>query len=177
MMMIVSKKIGKKFDQKMYDFLFFNIENNLRELGFGDVTVNKKMKDFNKILYDILLKIEAKNEEENFRLDPKLVFKYFAELNIEKSKIFEEFDSYFVNFFQFCFELPLENMVREAIKFKLIMAVPKRKTSVSKKRMRRSHHKLSSVNVVEDKKSGEYKLSHHIDLKSGYYNGKKILDI
>ena len=57
------------------------------------------------------------------------------------------------------------------------MAVPKRKTSTSKKRMRRSHHKLLSVNVVEDKKSGEYKLSHHIDLKSGYYNGKKILDV
>ena len=57
------------------------------------------------------------------------------------------------------------------------MAVPKRNTSTSKKRMRRSHHKLSSTNVVEDKKSGEFKLSHHIDLKSGYYNGKKILDI
>ena len=57
------------------------------------------------------------------------------------------------------------------------MAVPKRKTSTSKKNMRRSHHKLSKVNMIEDKKSGEYKLSHHIDLKSGYYNGKKILDI
>ena len=57
------------------------------------------------------------------------------------------------------------------------MAVPKRKTSVSKKGMRRSHHRLKSVNIVEDKKSGEYKLSHHVDLKSGYYNGKKILDI
>ena len=57
------------------------------------------------------------------------------------------------------------------------MAVPKRKTSVSKKKMRRSHHKLSPVNIIEDKKSGEYKLSHHVDLKSGYYNGKKILDI
>ena len=33
------------------------------------------------------------------------------------------------------------------------------------------------INIIEDKKSGEYKLSHHIDLKSGYYNGKKILDI
>ena len=54
------------------------------------------------------------------------------------------------------------------------MAVPKRKTSTSKKRMRRSHHKLSTVNIVEDKKSGEYKLSHHIDLKSGLYNGKKF---
>ena len=57
------------------------------------------------------------------------------------------------------------------------MAVPKRKTSFSKKRMRRSHHKLKEVNVVEDKKSGEYRLSHHVDLKSGFYNGKKILDI
>ena len=57
------------------------------------------------------------------------------------------------------------------------MAVPKRKTSTSKKRMRRSHHKLIASNIIEDKKSGEYKLSHHVDLKSGYYNGKKILDI
>ena len=57
------------------------------------------------------------------------------------------------------------------------MAVPKRKTSISKKRMRRSHHGLTSVNITVDKKSGEYKLSHHIDLKSGFYNGKKILDI
>tara|TARA_B100001248_G_C26965625_1_gene267892 strand:+ start:69 stop:242 length:174 start_codon:yes stop_codon:yes gene_type:complete len=57
------------------------------------------------------------------------------------------------------------------------MAVPKRKTSISKKKMRRSHHRVPTVNIVEDKKSGEYKLSHHIDLKSGFYNGKKILDI
>ena len=32
------------------------------------------------------------------------------------------------------------------------MAVPKRKTSISKKKMRRSHHKISSANIVEDKK-------------------------
>tara|TARA_B100000963_G_C22539876_1_gene631663 strand:- start:429 stop:602 length:174 start_codon:yes stop_codon:yes gene_type:complete len=57
------------------------------------------------------------------------------------------------------------------------MAVPKRKTSTSRKKMRRSHHRLRAENVVEDKKSGEYKLSHHVDLKSGFYNGKKILDI
>ena len=57
------------------------------------------------------------------------------------------------------------------------MAVPKRKTSISRKKMRRSHHKLKAANVVEDKKSGEYKLSHHIDLKTGFYKGKKILDI
>ena len=57
------------------------------------------------------------------------------------------------------------------------MAVPKRKTSKSRRNQRRSHHGVPSVNILEDKKSGEYKLSHHIDLKSGYYNGKKILDL
>mgnify|MGYP001393755637 CR=1 FL=1 len=57
------------------------------------------------------------------------------------------------------------------------MAVPKRKTSKSKKKLRRSHHRVSKMNIIEDKKTGEYKLSHHVDLKSGYYNGKKILDI
>ena len=57
------------------------------------------------------------------------------------------------------------------------MAVPKRKTTVSKRKMRRSHHRVKNTNIVEDKKSGEYKLSHHIDLKTGFYNGKKILDI
>ena len=57
------------------------------------------------------------------------------------------------------------------------MAVPKRKTSVSRRNKRRSHHRILSSNAAEDKKTGEYRLSHHIDLKTGFYNGKKILDI
>ena len=57
------------------------------------------------------------------------------------------------------------------------MAVPKRKTSKSRRNQRRSHHRVSNVNIVTHKKSGEYKLSHHIDLKTGFYNGKKILDV
>ena len=56
------------------------------------------------------------------------------------------------------------------------MAVPKRKTSKSRRNKRRSHHKISSMNIVEDKKSGEFRLSHHIDLKTGIYNGKQILE-
>ena len=51
------------------------------------------------------------------------------------------------------------------------MAVPKRKTSKARRNKRRSHHKISGANVIEDKKTGEYRLSHHIDLKSGLYNG------
>ena len=56
------------------------------------------------------------------------------------------------------------------------MAVPKRKTSKSRRNKRRSHIKFSSKNIVEDKKSGEYRLSHHIDLKTGIYKGRQVLD-
>ncbi|MCW5723709.1 MAG: 50S ribosomal protein L32 [Maricaulaceae bacterium] len=56
------------------------------------------------------------------------------------------------------------------------MAVPKRKTSPSKRNMRRSHHKLANNAYVEDKDSGELRRPHHIDLKSGMYRGKQILE-
>ena len=56
------------------------------------------------------------------------------------------------------------------------MAVPKRKTSVSRRNKRRSHISFSSKNIIEDKKSGEYRLSHHIDIKTGQYKGRQVLD-
>ena len=55
------------------------------------------------------------------------------------------------------------------------MAVPKRKTSVSKRNMRRSHNSLKKLNVVLDKDSGEPRLSHKIDLSTGMYKGREIL--
>ena len=115
--MIISKKKGSKFDQKSYDYVFDNIENDLRELGFGDVSVNKKMKDFNKLLYDILLKIE-KNNDQNFIINENLIFKYFKEFNNLKNEEYLDFERYFKDFYKYCFELPLENMIREAINFK-----------------------------------------------------------
>ena len=55
------------------------------------------------------------------------------------------------------------------------MAVRKRKTSKSKKNMRRSHSSLKDINIIMDKESGEPRLSHKIDKSTGIYNGKQIL--
>ena len=55
------------------------------------------------------------------------------------------------------------------------MAVPKRKTSPSKRNMRRSHDSISSLNIIVDKESGEPRLSHKIDLSTGMYNGRQVL--
>ena len=55
------------------------------------------------------------------------------------------------------------------------MAVPKTKTSPSKRNMRRSHDSISNINIIEDKDSGEPRISHRIDLSTGMYNGRQIL--
>ena len=117
-MMIASKNKGKKFDQISYDYLFQNIENNLRELGFGDVSVNKKMKELNKILYDILLKIKINKEKTSFKTNKKLIQNYLTNLSDDPQK-YEKFEYYLEQFYNFCFELSPENMLKNIIKFKI----------------------------------------------------------
>lgn len=55
------------------------------------------------------------------------------------------------------------------------MAVPKRKTSRMKRGFRRSADALKAPTYVEDKSSGELRRPHHIDLKTGMYNGRQVL--
>ena len=52
------------------------------------------------------------------------------------------------------------------------MAVPKSKTSKSKRNMRRAHHALNNVNISFDS-NGEPVLSHHVSLK-GNYKGRNV---
>jgi large subunit ribosomal protein L32 len=55
------------------------------------------------------------------------------------------------------------------------MAVPKRKTSPSKRGMRRSHDRLVGAAYIEDAETGELRRPHHVDPKTGLYRGKQIL--
>ncbi|MCG8444720.1 MAG: 50S ribosomal protein L32 [Hyphomicrobiales bacterium] len=56
------------------------------------------------------------------------------------------------------------------------MAVPKRKVSRMKRGNRRSADALKQPAYVEDKDSGELRRPHHIDLKTGMYRGKQVLE-
>jgi large subunit ribosomal protein L32 len=58
----------------------------------------------------------------------------------------------------------------------LEMAVPKRKTSRMKRGFRRSDDALKAPSYVEDKESGELRRPHHIDLKTGKYRGRQVLE-
>ena len=41
--------------------------------------------------------------------------------------------------------------------------------------MRRSHHRAGTQPFAEDKKSGELRRPHHMDLSTGMYRGKQII--
>jgi len=56
------------------------------------------------------------------------------------------------------------------------MAVPKSKITGSKRGMRRSHDRLKAATYIEDKDSGELRRPHHIDLKTGKYRGRQVLE-
>jgi len=56
------------------------------------------------------------------------------------------------------------------------MAVPKSKITKSKRGMRRSHDRLAAPSYIEDQDSGELRRPHHIDLKTGAYRGRQVLE-
>jgi large subunit ribosomal protein L32 len=55
------------------------------------------------------------------------------------------------------------------------MPVPKKKTSSSKRDMRRSHHALSKPNTIKCNTCGEQKLSHQVCPSCGTYKGRKVV--
>ncbi len=55
------------------------------------------------------------------------------------------------------------------------MAVPFRRTSKSKKRMRRSHQALSVPGMVTCPNCGEMILAHRVCPNCGHYKGKEVV--
>lgn len=57
------------------------------------------------------------------------------------------------------------------------MAVPKRKTSKSIRRKRRTHQKIEGVAPTECPECGESKLPHHACPSCGAYKGRSVVDV
>ncbi|WP_439814401.1 50S ribosomal protein L32 [Zavarzinia sp. CC-PAN008] len=57
------------------------------------------------------------------------------------------------------------------------MAVPKKKTSSSRRDMRRAHHALTSSSVAECPNCGELRRPHHVCDSCGYYAGREVAPV
>ncbi len=57
------------------------------------------------------------------------------------------------------------------------MAVPKKKTSQSKRNMRRAHDSLSPINLQECQNCGENTLPHHACTSCGHYRSREVFSV
>ena len=78
--------------QNLYDFVFKQIELSIREIGYGDVSVNKKMKEYVNLLYKIIDKVEL---WEKLKFNEKIVFfSNFLDVTHENTFYIEYFNKY-----------------------------------------------------------------------------------
>ena len=107
---------NKNFNQNLFDLIFKRIEENLRELGFGDVSVNKNMKKLVKIFYSILLECEN-YQNKNSVQKSKFLLKYIDIKETTKSINNKGLIDYFDKYQAFCLDLSLDNVLKGNLNF------------------------------------------------------------
>ena len=109
-------QIYKKLYQKLFDLTFNKIELNMREIGFGDSTINKNMKFLVKTFYSILFKCE-KYKEMRTNDKNKFLNKYLEQNNIKNNSINKDIIEYFDKYEAFCFDLKTDSVLKGKLKF------------------------------------------------------------
>ena len=100
---------NSKILQKIYDFNFRQLELSIREIGYGDQSINKKMKDYINLFHSIVSDVHfwenySKNEKKN-----KLSF--FQD-NLDKNDYLVE---YFDNFYEYLQKKNLNYFLKSVI--------------------------------------------------------------
>ena len=109
---VYKEEVSKKEAQNIFDFVIRQIELSIREIGYGDVSVNKKMKDYVNLLFSI---VEIVDTWEMLQKSKKISF--FADyINIDKHN--DLFIKYFDKFEEFLVKNPLKIFTKDIIDFK-----------------------------------------------------------
>ena len=89
---IYKNSLSKEEAQDLFDFIVRQIELSIREIGYGDVAVNKKMKDYVNLFYSILGKIET---WEKYNKSKKVeMFKNYMNIKEDSDFFVNYFDKY-----------------------------------------------------------------------------------
>ena len=106
----------KLFHQKMFDLIFNKIEQNMREIGYSDTTVNKNMRFFVKTFYSILLNCEKyKKKSEDSK--NKFLNDYLEVNNVTNNAVNRGITEYFNKYEAFCFDLDADSVLQGELKF------------------------------------------------------------
>jgi len=106
----------KGFHQKIFDLIFKKIEQNMREVGHGDVAVNKSMKFLVKTFYNILLNCEN-YQIKSFNLKNIFFSKYLKYNDIRKTFNNQALIEYFDKYSAFCFDLSHDSVLSGNLNF------------------------------------------------------------
>ena len=88
-------KTDKEYLQKFFDYFFRQMELSIREIGYGDASINKKMKDYINVFFSILDKINDWNKLDDEKKGDILAFYYKSKDNHEKIvNYFNDFETY-----------------------------------------------------------------------------------
>ena len=104
------------FNQKVFDYIFDKIELNMREIGYGDVSVNKNMKLLVKDFYNILLFCEKYNHQ-NFIDKTSFIKKYFSLNKVINNNKNDDFVMYLDKYYTFCFDLSSDSVLKGEINY------------------------------------------------------------
>ena len=86
------KKTDPKYLQNFYDYVFRQLELDIREIGYGDQTVNKKMKTYVNMLYSIINKID---NWDKLSSEQKInIFSFYIEIKDNSEKFLDYFEKY-----------------------------------------------------------------------------------
>ena len=97
--------------QEFFDFCIRQIELSIREIGYGDATINKKMKDYINLLYSIIDKVH-KWETIDDNEKSKILKKY-----IDISDNSQSYIDYFENFRDFLIKNSFKNLSKHILSF------------------------------------------------------------
>ena len=115
-LIVFKEKEKNSFPQDIFDNIFLSIEYHIRELGYGDVAVNKKMKLLLRIFYDVLLKVRSTQSKK--KINKAILAKYLEPQNTNPKQLNDELANYFEEFYNFCFEIKNNSMLKGQINFK-----------------------------------------------------------
>jgi len=111
------KKSYKIFYQKMFDLIFNKIELNMREIGYGDTTINKNMKFLVKTFYNVLLECEIFNKK-SLNAKKMFFFKYLTYNDTKKKANNSLLIEYFDKYYAFCLDLSFDSVLKGKLNFK-----------------------------------------------------------
>jgi len=89
----------------------------MREIGYGDMMINKNMKFLVKIFYNILLNCEN-YKKKNVKNKNLFLLKYLSQNENKKSTINIELIEYFDKYQAFCFDLSSDSVLKGDLNFK-----------------------------------------------------------